>query len=257
MLQVIAGLKAAQQYKEAEQQVDQALEGQLGLRASLVKELDDERLKEMLTTGGRLELERFLLVADLFRELAELAQRRGDELAFRRDGGRALRFYRQGLGDGGEAVDEKLPEKIADAGRTVRQRKFSSIDRQPCDCRGGQARHQEENSLEKPGFRPRAAFLAIEASRMRQKPYQLELIVFLAILLVGCQTQRTSLPAATNEPVHALVTIPPVISSATKLAPSPLPAKSNIPTRGESGRLHPYSLPSEDSNCHGYTYTCS
>lgn len=115
-LHIIAGLKAAQQYKEAEQQVDQALEGQLGLRASLVKELDDERLKEMLTTGGRLELERFLLVADLFRESAELAQRRGDELAFRRDGGRALRFYRQGLGEGGAAVDEKLPEKIADLG---------------------------------------------------------------------------------------------------------------------------------------------
>ena len=115
-LQVIAGLKAAQRYREAGQKVDEALEGQFGLRASLVKELDDERLKEMLTTGGRLELERFLLVADLFRESAELAQRRGDELAFRRDGGRALRFYRQGLRAGGEAVDEKLPEKIAALG---------------------------------------------------------------------------------------------------------------------------------------------
>jgi hypothetical protein len=112
-LQVIAGLKVAQRYKEVGQQVDEALEGQFGLRASLLKELDDERLKEMLTTGGRLELERFLLVADLFRESAELAQRGGDEPAFRRDGQRALRFYRQALRDGGEAVDEKLPEKIA------------------------------------------------------------------------------------------------------------------------------------------------
>jgi hypothetical protein len=112
-LQIIAGLKAAQQYKEAEQQVDEALEGQLGLRASLLKELDDERLKEMLTTGGRLELERFLLVADLFRESAELAQRRGDDPAFRRDGQRALRFYKEALRDGGDVVDEKLPDKIA------------------------------------------------------------------------------------------------------------------------------------------------
>jgi hypothetical protein len=112
-LQLIAGLRVAQRYKEAGQQVDEALEGQFGLRASLLKELDDERLKEMLTTGGRLELERFLLVADLFRESAELAQRSGDEPAFRRDGGRALRFYRQALRDGGDSVDEKLPDKIA------------------------------------------------------------------------------------------------------------------------------------------------
>jgi hypothetical protein len=111
-LQVIAGLKAAQRYKEAGQQVDEALEGQLGLRASLLKELDDERLKDMLTTNGRLELERFLLVADLFRESAELAQRDGDEAAFRRDGRRALSFYREALRDGGAEVDEALPTKI-------------------------------------------------------------------------------------------------------------------------------------------------
>jgi len=70
---------------------------------------------------------------------------------------------------------------------------------------------------------------------MRPKPYPLGLIVFLAILFVGCQAQRASLPAATNEPVHAPVTIPPVISSATKLAASPLPATRTIPARGESG----------------------
>ena len=132
--------------EEAEQQVDEALEGQFGLRASLLKELDDERLKEMLTTGGRLELERFLLVADLFRESAELAQRRGDEATFRRDGGRALRFYRQGLRAGGEAVDEKLPEKIAALGALLGSVKAAKPADSPA-LRGRQARHQEANSI--------------------------------------------------------------------------------------------------------------
>jgi hypothetical protein len=139
-LQILAGLKAAQRYKEAEQQVDEALEGQLGLRASLLKELDDERLKEMLTTGGRLEMERFLLVADLFRESAELAQRRGDDPAFRRDGRRALRFYRQALRDGGEAVDEKLPEKITALSAALGSGKGAKPAASPQDASGSSRR---------------------------------------------------------------------------------------------------------------------
>jgi len=111
-LLIIARLKAEKQYKAAEQQVDEALEGQLGLRASLLKELDDERLKEMLTTNGMLEMERFLLVADLFRESAELAQVRGDQVAFKRDGQRALGFYQEAMHNGGVEVDEALPVKI-------------------------------------------------------------------------------------------------------------------------------------------------
>lgn len=111
-LYIIAGLRAAQQYKEAQQKVDEALEEQTGLRASLLKELDDERLKEMLTTNGMLEMERFLLVADLFRESSELAQIRGDDVAFRRDGQRALSFYQEAAQSGGTEVDETLLEKI-------------------------------------------------------------------------------------------------------------------------------------------------
>ena len=111
-LYIIAQMKAAQQYKQAETQVDEALEGQLGLRASLVKELDDERLKEMLTTNGTLEMERFLLVVDLFCESSELARIRGDQGAFRRDGLRALRFYQEAALNGGGEVDEALPGKI-------------------------------------------------------------------------------------------------------------------------------------------------
>ena len=112
-LHIIAGLRAAKQYKDAQQKVDEVLEGQLGLRASLLKELDDERLKEMLTTNGMLEMERFLLVADLFRESAELAKLRGDETGWRRDGQRALSFYQEAAQNGGVEVDEALLGKIA------------------------------------------------------------------------------------------------------------------------------------------------
>lgn len=122
-LYIIAGLRAAQQYKEAQQKVDEALEGQTGLRASLLKELDDERLKEMLTTNGTLEMERFLLVADLFRESAELAQMRGDDVAFRRDGQRALGFYQEAAHSGGIEVDETLP----DESRRILQEKIDAL----------------------------------------------------------------------------------------------------------------------------------
>jgi hypothetical protein len=139
-LHIIIGLRAAQQYKEAQQKVDEALEGQLGLRASLLKELDDERLKEMLATNGRLEMERFLLVADLFHQSAELAQIRGDELGWRRDGQRALNFYQEALQNGGEAVDEALPGKIkalkatlGGEGKTVKEEKSAAS----AETRGG------------------------------------------------------------------------------------------------------------------------
>jgi hypothetical protein len=130
-LHIIAGLRVAQKYREAEQQVDEALEGQLGLRASLLKELDDERLKDMLTTNGMLEMERFLLVADLFRESSELAQIRGDETAFRRDGSRALGFYREALQNGGAAVDEELPQKIETLRAALAEGKKAAKDTAP------------------------------------------------------------------------------------------------------------------------------
>ena len=111
-LAAIYRLKASQQFKEAAQQADEALESQFGLRASLLKELDDERLKEMLTTNGTLEMERFVLVADLFKESAELAQRRGDTGSSRRDGLRALNFYLEALLAGWMDEELTLPAKV-------------------------------------------------------------------------------------------------------------------------------------------------
>ncbi len=87
------GLKKKGKYKEALETFDQAVESLLGLRARLVYELDDQILLERLTVNGQLDVERLQLLADIFREEAELFELQGqtDTSAFYTR--RSLRLY--------------------------------------------------------------------------------------------------------------------------------------------------------------------
>jgi hypothetical protein len=64
----IAGLKKAGDYAEAQQAIDQALELLLGLRADIIKRLDDVSILKALTQQGKLDIHRLALIADLFKE---------------------------------------------------------------------------------------------------------------------------------------------------------------------------------------------
>jgi tetratricopeptide (TPR) repeat protein len=68
----IVGLKKGGNYQEAQQAVDQALEQLLGLRADIIKRLDDESLLKALTQQDRLDIERLALIADLFKEKGDI-----------------------------------------------------------------------------------------------------------------------------------------------------------------------------------------
>jgi len=68
----IIGLKKAGDFQEAQQAIDQALEQLLGLRADIIKRLDDESLLKALTQQGRLDIERLELIADLFKEEGDI-----------------------------------------------------------------------------------------------------------------------------------------------------------------------------------------
>ena len=68
----LVGLKQAGQYTQAHQEIDQALELLLGVRADLARQLDDQGLLALLTLGGELDLARAAVVADLFKEEGDL-----------------------------------------------------------------------------------------------------------------------------------------------------------------------------------------
>ncbi len=93
ILRQLLRLKAAGQHHEAMQAVDQALETLLGLRASLLEQLEDDKVLGMLETPNGLDTERLALVAELYKEAGEIHKIQGraaqSQAAYRR----ALRFY--------------------------------------------------------------------------------------------------------------------------------------------------------------------
>jgi Family of unknown function (DUF6483) len=110
-LLAILGLKTSGRYQEAEQLINQTLESLFGLRSGLFLQLDDERLKEMMTYQGVLNLQLMIVVADLVKEEADILVARGDQDGARYFSLRALNFYLEAVLEGQAAVDAELPGK--------------------------------------------------------------------------------------------------------------------------------------------------
>jgi hypothetical protein len=87
------GFKRAGQFSEALQAFDQAIEGLLGLDAHLAKQLDDGTLLGMLTFQEELDVERLLVLAEIYREEAEVYARQGQGESSRVAAQSSLRFY--------------------------------------------------------------------------------------------------------------------------------------------------------------------
>jgi hypothetical protein len=66
-LATILGLRKSGQFQQALGVIDQTLEGLVGLSASLLKAMDDRSLLSLLTSQGRLDTDRLIVIADLFR----------------------------------------------------------------------------------------------------------------------------------------------------------------------------------------------
>ncbi len=112
VLAASVGLKTAGQYLEAQQLIDQGFETLFGLRSDLLKLLDDDRLKDMLTNQGRLDLQRVTLAADLFKEQGDIQQAGGNRDASRSDYQRALNFYLEAALGGQTDQEPELPGKM-------------------------------------------------------------------------------------------------------------------------------------------------
>lgn len=108
----IIGLKKAGQYRPALQAIDQAFEEVLGLKADLIRAMDDESLLSALTQQDRLDTDRLLILADLFFEEADILALQGKTTASRSSALRALNFYLDVVLDWGpERISQKY-EKI-------------------------------------------------------------------------------------------------------------------------------------------------
>jgi hypothetical protein len=97
----VLGFKQAGRHQEALQEIDQALEDLLGLRADLIRRLDDDSLLESLTQGETLDTDRLALVADFYKEEGDIyaAQNLTNDSYFSHL--RALNFYVEAVLAGG------------------------------------------------------------------------------------------------------------------------------------------------------------
>jgi hypothetical protein len=93
VLLIALGLKRAGQFSQALQTIDQAIENLLGLNARLVKQLDDRLLLDMLTFQEKLDVDRLLVLADIYREEAEVYTLQGQPESSQFALKRSLRLY--------------------------------------------------------------------------------------------------------------------------------------------------------------------
>lgn len=93
VLMTALGLKKAGKYDEAGQALDQAVENLLGVKAHLADKLEDSVVLGMLTFLGRLDVERLLILAQIYYEKAELfvLQERLED--YQTTALRSMRFY--------------------------------------------------------------------------------------------------------------------------------------------------------------------
>lgn len=92
-LQRILGFKNTYMYVEAQIAIDETLEEIFGLRADLVRRLDDQALLEAITHLEVLNLDKVQVAADVFKHEGDIHAQRGAEAASIQSYTRALNFY--------------------------------------------------------------------------------------------------------------------------------------------------------------------
>jgi tetratricopeptide (TPR) repeat protein len=111
-------LKKAGQPDEALQAFDQAVESLLGIRPSLVKQLEDRQLLTLLTFQEKLDVDRLLVLADIYYEEGEVYTmlRQPEQFLFAAQ--RSLRLYLEAC----LATESNLTHELAQKIETQRSR---------------------------------------------------------------------------------------------------------------------------------------
>ena len=111
----IVGLKKGGDYQEALLLIDLTFEQLLGLRSSMAKNLDDERLYYLLTRNAVLDTQRLEMVAELFLQEADIYAALGRVEESHLDYVRALKYFMEvhfNQVSRDAAVDEKIAEVL-------------------------------------------------------------------------------------------------------------------------------------------------
>lgn len=112
----IMGFKTASMYMEAQQEIDLALEELFGLRANLLRQMDDSALLDMLTFYERLDTHRLMILTLLLKEQGDLYHAFGNQVEGRECHLRALNFSvdvaLEGSPDGLPDVDSMIEELL-------------------------------------------------------------------------------------------------------------------------------------------------
>lgn len=108
----LVGLRAAGKHQEAIQLIDQSLEGLVGLRADLIRRLDDQALLASLTIQDVLDVDRVLVIADLYFEEGEILTAQSQPERAYWSYLRALNFYLEAVLNSPGQVDTPRLEKI-------------------------------------------------------------------------------------------------------------------------------------------------
>jgi len=93
MIARILGLKASGEYVQAQVIINQLLELIVGLRADLVRRMDDDSLLESLTHQGRMDTDRLGLLAELFRQDGDVQSAQGKKTEGLSSYLRSLNFF--------------------------------------------------------------------------------------------------------------------------------------------------------------------
>ena len=89
----ILGLKSAGQYDQALQSIDQALEQLTGLQAGLLMQLDERGFLDLLTRQNVADLDRLLLLAEIYAQGGDLHAARSQDQAAALHFQRSLLLY--------------------------------------------------------------------------------------------------------------------------------------------------------------------
>ena len=89
----LALLRTAGNYQQALEIIDQNLEELLGLKADLLRQLDDQKIVDMLTTNDFLDVGRLYHVAELFRQESQLYLAQGEHAQAKISQTRALNLF--------------------------------------------------------------------------------------------------------------------------------------------------------------------
>jgi hypothetical protein len=106
------GLKKAGEFNDALQVFDQALTSLLGLDARLAKQLDDSRVLSILTFQEKLDTDRLLVLADIYREEADVYSFLGQPDNSQLIAQSSLRFYLEVFLNSELNLSHKLVESI-------------------------------------------------------------------------------------------------------------------------------------------------